>query len=127
MWVEFIVQGLYNLFFKSALKCLCFCHFPIKKKTLQKSVGALLFVGVPFQVQKDRLPDKVNFRISIPGAEAVAVVAGQDWTHLERTGGIEWAGPVKVGQVYGTNTKVTLNANYGGDKSSYATLLEYVL
>ena len=82
---------------------------------------------VCFQVQKDRLPDKVNFRVSIPGAEAVAVVANQEWTHLERGEGNEWSGPVKVGHCYGTNHKVTLNANFGGDKTSYATLLEYVL
>ena len=79
------------------------------------------------QAQKDNLPDKVNFRVSIPGAEAVAVVANQEWTHLERGGGDEWSGPVKVGHCYGNNYKVTLNANFGGDKTSYATLLEYVL
>lgn len=36
------------------------------------------------QVQLDRLPPKVNFRVSIPKAQAVAVVAGQQWTHLDR-------------------------------------------
>nr|KAG5714243.1 hypothetical protein BaRGS_018460 [Batillaria attramentaria] len=79
------------------------------------------------QVQVDRLPDTVNFRVSIPGAEAVAVVANNEWSHLKRGEGNEWSGPVRVGHCYGTNAKVTLNANFGGDKTSYATLLEYVL
>ena len=30
------------------------------------------------------LPPQVNFRVSIPKAQAVAVVAGQNWTHLDR-------------------------------------------
>ena len=94
-------------------------------RTTRKSF--LIAQLVCFQVQKEHLPDKVNFRVSIPGAEAVAVVANQEWTHLERGEGDEWSGPVKVGHCYGTNHKVTLNANFGGDKTSYATLLEYVL
>ncbi|ESO90318.1 hypothetical protein LOTGIDRAFT_218011 [Lottia gigantea] len=77
------------------------------------------------QISKDRLPPEVNFRLMIPKAEAVAVVAGEDWTQLDRLQGNEWGGILKVDKYYGTNTKITVNANYGADKTSYATLLEY--
>ncbi|PVD31076.1 hypothetical protein C0Q70_10353 [Pomacea canaliculata] len=91
--------------------------------------GVIPTVRGPFsnQVQINRLPESVNFRVKIPGAEAVAVVASNEWTHLKQGEGDEWSGPVKVSHCYGTNSKVTLNANFGGDKTSYATLLEYVL
>jgi len=110
--------------------------FPFPKQYAQWKEGCFMAEpGViptprgPFgsQVQKERLPEKVNFRVAIPGAEAVAVVANQEWTHLERLDNQEWTGPVKVNHCYGTGAKVTLNANFGGDKTSYATLLEYVL
>lgn len=110
--------------------------FPFPKQYAQWKEGCHMFkpgaipsARGPFgsQVQTDRLPDKVSFHVLIPGAEAVAVVANQDWSHLERGNGGEWYGEVKVGHCYNTNNKVTLNANFGGDKTSYATLLEYVL
>ena len=111
------------------------CHIVSCCVVSCRVVSCLVFVcrTLPYltlfvlQVQKDRLPEKVNFRVSIPNAEAVAVVSGQEWTHLERGEGNEWSGPVKVSHCYGTNNKVTLNANFGGDKTSYATLLEYGL
>ena len=41
--------------------------------------------------------------------------------------GDEWAKVVDVAGLYGQGVKVTLNANFGGDKTSYSTLLEYTL
>ena len=75
----------------------------------------------------DRLPDSINFKVMIPKAKAVAMVAGQDWMHFERGNGDEWSGQVKVGHLLGSNNKMTLSANFGGDKTSYDTLLEYTL
>ena len=72
--------------------------------------------------------DEVIFRVSVPKAAAVAVVAGDEWTHLQsppNTG--MWEGRVALGSLYGRGAKVTLNANYGGDPTSYATLLEYTI
>ena len=66
---------------------------------------------------------EVFFKVIIPTASAVAVVVGDDWTHLTSPSPTVWEGNVKL--TYGRNTKVTLNANYGGDPTSYATLLEY--
>lgn len=71
--------------------------------------------------------NEVLFRVTVPKAEAVAVVAGSDWTHLLSPQPGLWEGKVDMTQHYSFDgsTKVTLNANYGGDKTSYATLLEY--
>lgn len=108
--------------------------FPFPKQYAQWKEGCFMFEpGViptsrgphASQVKLDRLPPQVNFRVCIPRAEAVAVVADQAWTHLDRLTGSEWSGVVDVGQLYGKNVKVTLNANFGEDKTSYSTLLEY--
>ncbi|XP_055889743.1 uncharacterized protein LOC106068552 [Biomphalaria glabrata] len=110
--------------------------FPFPKQYAQWKEGCFMYEpGViptnrgphAHQVQLDRLPGKINFHVSIPKAEAVAVVAGQNWTHLDRLQGDEWAKQVEVAGLYGQGVKVTLNANFGGDKTSYSTLLEYVL
>lgn len=65
------------------------------------------------------------FRVRVPKAAAVAVVAGEDWTHLESAQPGLWEGRVPLGKHFGKHEKVTLNANYGEDSTSYATLLEY--
>ena len=67
------------------------------------------------------------FRVHVPKAAAVAVVAGDEWTHLESIQGGLWEGRVPLGKYFGRNCKVTLNANYGQDAMNYATLLEYHL
>lgn len=67
--------------------------FPFPKQYAQWKEGCFMYEpGViptnrgphSSQVQLDRLPSSINFRVSIPKAEAVAVVAGQNWTHLDR-------------------------------------------
>ncbi|BFY97405.1 hypothetical protein BsWGS_00445 [Bradybaena similaris] len=110
--------------------------FPFPKQYAQWKEGCFMYEpGViptnkgphASQVQLDRLPPKVNFRVSIPKAQAVAVVAGQQWTHLDRLQGDEWTKTVDVADLYGQDVKLTLNANFGGDSTSYSTLLEYCL
>ncbi|XP_046335302.2 uncharacterized protein LOC124117442 [Haliotis rufescens] len=95
----------------------CFMNEPGIIPTTTTSTGQ--------QVNISQLPQTVNFRVIIPRAEAVAIVSGEKWTLLEKLAGDEWAGTLEVAQYYGTGTKITLNANYGGDSSSYNTLLEY--
>ena len=94
-------------------------------------LAALLTDGRPSvlpQVKLEHLPREINFRVSIPRAQAVAVVAGAGkWTHLSLIDGAEWVGTVDVGHMYGSGEKLTLNASYESDTNSYATLLEYVL
>lgn len=110
--------------------------FPFPKQYAQWKEGCFMYEPgvIPTnrgphaqQVQLTQLPPSVNFRVSIPKAEAVAIVAGQNWTHLDRLQGAEWGGVVDLNGLYGQGVKCTLNANFGGDKSSYSTLLEYTL
>ena len=67
------------------------------------------------------------FRVHIPKAAAVAIVAGDEWTHLTSPQPGMWEGKVPLGHHFGKNCTVTLNANYGGDPTSYATLLQYTV
>lgn len=110
--------------------------FPFPKQYAQWKEGCFMYEPglIPTnrgphasQANLASLPQQVNFRVSIPKAQAVAVVAGQNWTHLDRVQGNEWAKVVDVAGLYGQGVKVTLNANFGGDKTSYSTLLEYML
>jgi hypothetical protein len=110
--------------------------FPFPKQYAQWKEGCFMYEPgvIPTnrgphakQIQLDRLPTKINFRVSIPKAGAVAVVADNQWTHLDRLQGDEWANVVDVSGLYGHGSKLTLNANFTGDKTSYSTLIEYCL
>jgi hypothetical protein len=110
--------------------------FPFPKQYAQWKEGCFMYEPgvIPTnrgphanEVNIAKLPANAHFRVSIPKAEAVAVVADQNWTHLERLAGCEWAGIVDVMGLYGKGVKITLNANFGEDKTSYSTLLEYVI
>lgn len=79
----------------------------------------------PLVVHKEIGKPKVNFHVKIPKAEAVAVVTDQEWTHLQSSQPGIWQGEVNLAPYYGKGVKFTVNANFGGDKTSYATLLEY--
>lgn len=77
---------MFHLSFKKAV-------FPFPKQYAQWKEGCFMYEPgvIPTilgphaqQVQIDRLPTKINFRVIIPKSEAVAVVAGQQWTHLDR-------------------------------------------
>ena len=69
------------------------------------------------------------FKLSVPKANAVAVVVGDDWTQLEQEGGAggAWAGDISVAAAWGKENKVAVCANYGSVKASYSTLLEYTM
>lgn len=69
---------------------------------------------------------KIDFKVFVPNAKAVAVVCDGEWFHLTKAGD-NWECKCDLHKHRGKNVKVTLNANYGGDESKYATLLEYVI
>lgn len=84
------------------------------------------YMDAPLAIH-NRCGDDVLFRVVVPKASAVAVVAGDDWTHLTSPQSKMWEGIVKLKGLYNTGTKVTLNANFSDDPTSYATLLEYTI
>lgn len=83
------------------------------------------YLHEPLALHMNASPPTVRFKAHIPKVIAAAVVAGDEWTHLQQASPGLWEGMVNLGKYYGKNTRVTLNANYGGDKASYATMLEY--
>lgn len=98
--------------------------YPFPKQYAQWKEGC--YMENPFILHPDSKEDEVLFRVHVPKAAAVAVVAGDEWTHLSSPQSSMWEGRVKLGGLCGKDVKVTLNANYGGeDVTSYATLLEY--
>ena len=70
------------------------------------------------------LPE-VKFRAHVPKAKQVVLFVEQNVFPLESLGPVQWEGVVNLEKQYGTDTKVILAANYGGDEERFATLLEY--
>lgn len=97
--------------------------YPYPKQYAQWKEGCSM--PDPLVLHPDLNQDEVNICVCVPKAQACAIVADQEWTHLKQTSPGMWEGQVKLGAYRGKNTRVTLNSNYGGDKTSYATLLEY--
>ena len=74
--------------------------------------------------------NNVHFKVRIPNAKSVAVTADGDWQHLQTDGDGDanvWEGSVSLEKHRGTDNKISLNANFGGDTTKYATLLDYTL
>lgn len=72
-------------------------------------------------------PSHIPFRVKVPQASKVAVVAGSEWTHLEPSapGSDVFVGKANMAGSWGVETTVALTASYGSDSGSYNTLLEF--
>ncbi|KAA0187896.1 Transglutaminase [Fasciolopsis buskii] len=70
--------------------------------------------------------DMIPFRVSVPRAHAVAVVVGDDWTHLGKVLD-RWEGQVSLKLHWGRERQLALCANYDNGDGNYGTLLEYRL
>lgn len=69
---------------------------------------------------------KVEFKVFVPNAKALAVVCDGEWIHLAKKGE-NWEGNASLSKHRGSGKKVTINANFGADETKYATLLEYII
>lgn len=81
------------------------------------------YLSEPLTIDPDGALSGIPFRVLVPNATAVAATVGDSWTQLENKGSNNWEGRVSAAK----GERLTLNANYGGDSSKYATLLEYSL
>lgn len=81
------------------------------------------YLTEPLTIDPDGPLKGIHFRVLVPNATAVAVTVGDNWTQLDNKGHNNWEGSVSATK----GERLTLNANYGGDSSKYATLLEYSL
>ncbi|XP_041369562.1 hillarin-like [Gigantopelta aegis] len=102
------------------------CH-PFPKQYAPWLEGGFLYE--PLYLSRDNQLNNVHFKLKIPKAESVAVTVDGDWQHLQKTGEADvWEGNVSLEKIREkTDPKVSLNANYGGDQSKYAVLLDYKL
>ncbi|ESO97033.1 hypothetical protein LOTGIDRAFT_231774 [Lottia gigantea] len=81
----------------------------------------------PIVLNRSMNLSNIQVKLHVPNAAAVAATVEGDWTHLERDAQGLWAGQLNLDKFKQTGCKVCLNANYGGDKTKFATLLEYSL
>jgi hypothetical protein len=98
--------------------------FPFPKQYAQWKDGCYLYS--PLVLNSKTSLAKVDFKVYVPDARAVAIVAAGEWIHLTKVGD-NWEGTGALSKHRGKDVKVTLNANYGADETKYATLLEYVI
>jgi hypothetical protein len=68
--------------------------------------------------------DRTKFELTVPGAQKVAVHCKEEWFQLEKKSGSKWEGKVDLFKYKGQNTKVTVNAAYDKEGTSYSVLLE---
>lgn len=100
------------------------CNFP--KQYAQWKDGCYLWE--PLNLKGLNNLDNVHFKVSIPGAKAVALTVDSEWFHLQQGADGVWQGSVKgLSKFVGKVAKASLNANYGSDDSKYSSLLEYDL
>lgn len=70
--------------------------------------------------------DTIPFKVQVPQAHAVAVVVGDDWTHLKSVNDL-WVGQVCLKSYWNRETQLALCAKYDAQDGNYGTLLEYQL
>ncbi|GAA33255.2 kyphoscoliosis peptidase [Clonorchis sinensis] len=68
--------------------------------------------------------DVIPFKLTVPKAIAVAVVVGDEWTHLNKVGD-RWEGQVSLKQHWGREHQLAVCANYNTGNGNYGTILEY--
>lgn len=110
----------YLIHVKDALRA----AYPFPKQYAQWKDGCYLYS--PLVMNAKTSLAKVEFKVYVPNAKAVAVVAAGEWFHLNKHGD-NWEGTAGLSKHRGKDVKVTLNANFGGDETKYATLLEYII
>uniref|UniRef100_A0A8W8JJ74 Transglutaminase-like domain-containing protein n=1 Tax=Magallana gigas TaxID=29159 RepID=A0A8W8JJ74_MAGGI len=115
------LPGVYNYLINCQRKTENVYPFPKQDPRWKKSC----YMWESLVVNKEIGKPTVNFHVKIPKAEDVAVVVNQEWTHLKSSTPEIWQGEVNLAPYYGEGVKVTVNANFGGDKTSYSRLLEY--
>lgn len=117
------LPGVYNYLINCQRKTENVYPFPMQYTKWKEGC----YLWEPLVVHKEIGKPTVNFHVKIPRAEDVAVVVNQKWTHLQSSQPEIWQGEVNLAPYYGEGVKVTVNANFGGDKTSYSRLLEYVI
>lgn len=98
--------------------------FPFPKQYAQWKDGC--YLHEPLVLHREAQLRNVFWKVIIPNANAVAVVAEGEWFQLEKKGN-HWEGNSNLEQFKNKDAKITVNANFGSDDSKFSTMLEYRL
>lgn len=82
------------------------------------------YLAEPLYLHKNSPLSNLKFKVTVPEAKGVAVVADGDWYHFEKVGN-HWEATITLDKYRGQNKKVTLNANFVEDDTKFASLLKY--
>lgn len=115
------LTGVYNYLINCQRKTDNVFPFPIQYTKWTEGC----YMWEPLIVHKEIEKPTVNFHVKIPKAKAVAVEVNQKWTQLQSLMPEIWQGEVNLAPFYGEDVEVTLNATFGGGKTSYSVLLKY--
>lgn len=102
------------------------CAYP-KQYSPWPAKGCYLFS--PLYLDPSKKMDDVKFKVYVPKAKRVAVKAGDEWTHLDKSKDEEdvWGAKVVLEHYRGKNVTVRLNAGWDDDSTSFESLLEYTI
>ncbi|KAK3589728.1 hypothetical protein CHS0354_021045 [Potamilus streckersoni] len=96
--------------------------FPFPKQYAQWKDGC--YLHEPLVLHTDGKLTNIQWKVIVPNAKAVAVVADGDWQHFEKKGN-HWEANFSLDHLRGKKAKITLNACLGDDDTKFSTLLEY--
>lgn len=82
------------------------------------------YLHEPLYLHKNSILMNLKWKVNVPDAKGVAVVADGDWYQFERKGN-HWEACISLDKYRGKDKKVTLNANFSPDDTKFATLLQY--
>jgi len=97
--------------------------YPFPKQYAQWKEGC--YIKEPVVLNSHSKLTNIKWKVKIPNAKNVAVVADGEWHHFDNKGDSNWEAGFSLDKLRGKDAKVTLNANFGDDESKYSTLLEY--
>lgn len=117
------LPNLYNY----AINCTKALHpvYPYPKQYAQWKDGC--FIEEPRILAKDSRLRDIKWKVHVPRAKSVALVADGEWHHFENKGGHVFEAKITLSDLRGKDAKITLNANFDTDESKFTTLLEYKL
>lgn len=98
--------------------------YAFPKQYAQWKEGCYLYE--PKVLHRDSKLNNINFKVIIPSAKNVAVVAEGEWFHLDQKPNNTWEGVISsLDKHRGKDAKITVNACYGDDETKFSTLLEF--
>ncbi|KAK7494671.1 hypothetical protein BaRGS_00014069 [Batillaria attramentaria] len=101
------------------------CFYP-KQYSPWPARGCFLYK--PLSLDPNTTLEHVMFKVYVPHAKRVAVKAGDEWTHMDKSPEEHvWKAKVYLEHYRGKGVPVRINAGWTDDASTYESLLEYIV